>query len=109
MGIAIIGAGITGLTAADQLVKSGRDVQVFDKGRGSGGRIATRRTENGIFDHGAPERQAESQEFRNFLATLGAVVGECGSNYGTPGTRSIFDPLISRLDIHQGAEVTAID
>ncbi len=109
LGIAIIGAGITGLTAADHLVKSGREVHVFDKGRGAGGRIATRRTPNGVFDHGAPELQAESQEFRDFLAALGAIVGECGSNFGAPGMRSIFDQLISKLDIHQGAEVTAID
>ena len=71
LGIAIIGAGITGLTAADHLVKAGRDVALFDKGRGSGGRISTRRTENGVFDHGAPELQATSSAFRDFLASLG--------------------------------------
>ena len=109
LGVAIIGAGITGLTAADHLVKSGREVHVFDKGRGAGGRIATRWTENGVFDHGAPELQAESREFRDFLAALGAIVGECGSNFGAPGMRSIFDQLISKLDIYQGAEVAAID
>ncbi len=108
LGIAIIGAGITGLTAADQLVKAGRDVEIFDKGRGSGGRISTRRTEGGIFDHGAPELQATSGAFRDFLAELGAVPGDCGSNYGAPGMRSIFDPLISRLNIRQGVEIDGL-
>lgn len=108
LGIAIIGAGITGLTAADHLVKAGRDVALFDKGRGSGGRISTRRTENGVFDHGAPELQATSSAFRDFLSSLGAVAGECGSKFGAPGMRSIFDPLISQLDINQGAEVAGL-
>lgn len=108
LGIAIIGAGITGLTAADLLVKAGRDVEVFDKGRGSGGRISTRRTEGGVLDHGAPELQATSDAFRDFLVGLGAVPGECGSNFGAPGMRSIFDPLIARLDIRQGVEVAGL-
>ena len=108
LGIAIIGAGITGLTAADHLVKAGRDVQIFDKGRGSGGRISTRRTPNGMFDHGAPELQAASQEFRDYLDTLGAVRGPCGSNYGAPGMRSIFDGLVADLEIRQGVEVAEL-
>ena len=41
--VAIIGAGISGLACARQLVKSGVSVVVFDKGRGIGGRVATRR------------------------------------------------------------------
>ena len=41
--VAIIGAGISGLACARQLVKAGVSVVVFDKGRGIGGRVATRR------------------------------------------------------------------
>lgn len=108
MGIAVIGAGITGLTAADHLVKAGRSVRIFDKGRGSGGRIATRRTPNGVFDHGAPELHARSDAFRAYLAELGAVEGPCGSSYGAPGMRSIFDGLIDGLDIRQGVEVESV-
>ena len=54
MNIAIIGAGLAGLCAAQDLIDAGHAVSVFDKGRGPGGRCATRRSPVGAFDHGAP-------------------------------------------------------
>ena len=49
----VIGAGLSGLIAAGTLQANGARVLVLDKGRGVGGRLATRRTHSGIFDHGA--------------------------------------------------------
>jgi renalase len=71
--IAIIGAGIAGLTAARQLARAGATVQVFDKGRGVGGRAATRRDDpltggGRQFDHGAQYFTAESEGFRTQIA-----------------------------------------
>ena len=40
--IAIIGAGIAGLSAAQALQKAGQSVHLFDKGKGSGGRETLR-------------------------------------------------------------------
>ncbi len=40
--IAVIGAGISGLTAGSQLAKAGHHVTVFEKSKGYGGRLATR-------------------------------------------------------------------
>lgn len=52
--VAVVGAGLAGLCCARQLRAAGLAVRVFDKGRGVGGRIATRRTDFGaVFDHGA--------------------------------------------------------
>lgn len=52
--ILIIGAGLSGLMAAHTLKNSGYTVQLVDKGRSVGGRMATRRIgNNGIADHGA--------------------------------------------------------
>jgi len=51
--ILIIGAGISGLLCATELQQRGFSVRVLDKGRGLGGRMATRRMAGGRLDHGA--------------------------------------------------------
>ena len=55
--VAVIGAGMSGLTCASRLGERGFEVSVFDKGRGPGGRSSTRRVDlDGAevgFDHGA--------------------------------------------------------
>ncbi len=52
--VLVVGAGIAGLLAACELKRAGLTVRVIDKGRGVGGRLATRRIGDAIFDHGAP-------------------------------------------------------
>ncbi len=51
--VVIVGAGIAGLSAAAELVASGRRVVVLEKSRGVGGRMATRRVGEAVCDHGA--------------------------------------------------------
>jgi renalase len=51
--VAVIGAGLAGLAAARTLADAGIGVTVFEKSRGVGGRIATRREGEWAFDHGA--------------------------------------------------------
>ena len=53
MKVVVVGAGLAGLVAARELVSQGHSVTVIDKGRGIGGRLATRRIGDGVFDHGA--------------------------------------------------------
>lgn len=50
--VAIIGAGLAGLTCAQQLHQAGYRVVVVDKSRGVGGRMATRRLHDTCADHG---------------------------------------------------------
>jgi len=50
--IAIIGTGIAGLSAARTLHDAGQTVQLFDKSRGSGGRMSTKTVESDTFDLG---------------------------------------------------------
>ncbi len=51
--VAVIGAGIAGLTCARALHDHGVEVIVFDKGRRVGGRLNTRREDGHAYDHGA--------------------------------------------------------
>lgn len=85
--VAVVGAGMAGATCARWLADAGCSVQVFDKSRGVGGRMSTRRTswiepggDSGggaggtdqgpaspaRFDHGSPGFSARSAEFSAF-------------------------------------------
>lgn len=68
MHIAVIGAGISGLTCAHQLQTQGHSVIVYEKSREVSGRMSTRQTEFGGFDHGAQYLTADSAIFRKQLA-----------------------------------------
>ncbi len=65
--IAIIGAGMAGLKAASTLHRIGMNVTVFEKSRGLGGRLASRRTDFGHFNHGAQYVTARDPGFNAFL------------------------------------------
>jgi predicted NAD/FAD-dependent oxidoreductase len=67
--IAIIGAGLSGITAARHL-STRAEVTVFEKSRGLGGLMSTRRAEPFFFDHGAQYFTAKSVEFAEFLTPL---------------------------------------
>ena len=61
--IAVIGAGIAGLSCATALQKAGHTVELFDKGRGIGGRLSTRRNDLWQCDHGAQYFTARQPNF----------------------------------------------
>lgn len=62
--IAVVGAGIAGLACARALLEAGHAVRVFEKSRGVGGRMATRRTPQGSYDHGAQYFTVRDPVFR---------------------------------------------
>ena len=70
MKIIIIGAGMAGLSAARVLTQKGHEVTVLDKGRGVGGRMATRTIENAKADHGAQYFSVKTTEFQSLISEL---------------------------------------
>lgn len=117
MAIAVIGAGMAGLAAATALTRGGEDVRLFDKGRGPGGRMATRRVKLGeaeiAFDHGAQYFTARSPEFRDVVdswmrAGTAAEWGE-GRYVGTPAMNSVIRAMAAPLEVTWGAQVGAIE
>ena len=114
--VAIIGAGLAGLTLAAGLQAAGRTVQVFDKSRGPGGRCATRRSAAGRFDHGAPLIQASHPDFitalnawtdQGWLAPVDTGLGGPGW-IGVPGMNSWLQQLSQGLDIHTEQAIAAL-
>ena len=120
--ILIIGAGLAGLTAARELTQKGHTVTVLDKGRGVGGRLATRRMANGRADHGAQYFSAQSKEFQALTQTMqqAGLVHEWHLEQSDPasfrhprwvgsaGMNSIAKYLAQGLDVRTGCTVTRI-
>lgn len=67
--IAIIGAGMAGLSCAQVLISQGHHVQLFEKSRGVGGRMSTRSYEQWACDHGAQYFTASDSAFQRQVET----------------------------------------
>jgi predicted NAD/FAD-dependent oxidoreductase len=65
--VLIIGAGISGLLCGTELRRAGLSVRVLDKGRGFGGRMASRRMSGGRLDHGAQFFTVRDPRFRSYV------------------------------------------
>lgn len=119
MSTAIIGAGIAGLACADALGGPAGDVRMFDKARGPGGRMSTRRVEiDGVmtgFDHGAQYFTARDPAF---VARVGAwaeagivarwpVAGD-DAWVGTPAMNAPVRALAATQQVAWSTQVTAL-
>lgn len=107
---AVIGAGMAGLAAAAELKRAGVAVTVFEKSRGLGGRLATRRFDGGSADHGAQYVTAREEEFQALMqqavfagrATGWAPAGKSGDEpwlVGLDGMSALVRPLAEGLTI----------
>lgn len=116
--IAVVGAGLAGLAAAELLATRGAEITVFEKSLGSGGRLATRRSREGPeFDHGAQLLRPKTDEFASYLdracaADAAAVWTPAPdgrpTRVGIPGMREVVAPLARGLPVRYGTRVTAI-
>ncbi|MEL6790812.1 MAG: FAD-dependent oxidoreductase [Pseudomonadota bacterium] len=108
--IAIIGAGITGITVARALAEAGHEPTIFEKSRGLGGRLSTRISRSGVqFDHGGQYLTARGDGFAAFLnqavekGSGGVWASEGSSNgseriVGTPRMNALLSPFAHALD-----------
>jgi renalase len=102
--VVIVGAGIAGLACARRLVQAGMRPVLFDKGRGVGGRVATRRADGLQFDHGAQYVTAKGADFaavlRNLVAADDAARWPDGAGrarvVGMPGMATLGKALAGR-------------
>jgi renalase len=129
MRAAVIGAGLAGAAAARALVQAGIEPVLFDKGRGAGGRLSTRRAETplgeALIDHGAQFVTAETPAFQALIdeaAAAGAArpwnarlvsVDRIGGAQalrpktrwvGTPGMSALVRTALNGLDARFGAQ-----
>ncbi|MEM9144654.1 MAG: FAD-dependent oxidoreductase [Pseudomonadota bacterium] len=115
--IAVIGAGMAGLSCARALANAGRAVMVIEKSRGIGGRIATRRRDGMAFDHGAPYVTATgSAAFGDLVQNWRAEGhlqpwdwGGSAALVAEPGMSALARPLAEGLDIAFETTVTALE
>jgi predicted NAD/FAD-dependent oxidoreductase len=93
--IAVIGAGLAGLSCATLLQRAGFAVSVFDKSRAAGGRMSTRRGDGWQCDHGAQYFTARDPDF------CAEVARWCAA-----GAAALWQP---RLQILGEAALRAVD
>lgn len=119
MHFAIIGAGVSGLACADGLVSAGHTVQLFDKGRGAGGRMSTRRLETPLgevtADHGAQYFTARDPAFKRLVRDwsgrgIAAPWSPAGSDawVGVPGMSAVVKEMASVHRVTWGCLVRSI-
>ena len=68
--LAVIGAGMAGLTCAQERQQAGDRVVILEKSRGVGGRIATRRLHGTLADHGTCYLTPKGEAFQALLKRL---------------------------------------
>ena len=124
--IAVIGAGVAGLACARSLRRAGCYVDVFEKERIIGGRMATTRMGLAAFDHGPQYITARAPAFQKYVDELVATGyaarwkpntghGENGSGQmlpwfvGTPGMSSIVRPLAESVRLNMERKVHTIE
>lgn len=99
--IAIIGAGLAGLAAGRALAETGITPVIFEKSRGLGGRLATRRTDFGPIDHGAPGVPASVPGGGEVWHSAPVEMRQTG----LPGMSALARAMSGGLDIRKSVEV----
>ncbi|WP_283789207.1 NAD(P)/FAD-dependent oxidoreductase [Bermanella sp. WJH001] len=118
--VLVIGAGLAGLTLAQQLKCQGRDVVCVDKARGSGGRLSSKRIDINdyavSFDLGALSFSAQSPSFQqavNDWCEQGHLIkwlehDDHAQYIGSPRSSSLTRSLADEVGVHFSVRISAI-
>ena len=123
----IVGAGISGLLAARELIAAGIRVTILEKSRGVGGRMSTRRLDHAVFDHGAQFLTSRDPVFSHQLRdwTADQLISEWSRGFPDPldpgshadghpryfvrgGMTALPKHLAGGLEIHTNARVAEV-
>lgn len=118
--IVIVGAGMAGLACARRLALSGYRPLLIDKGRGAGGRMASRRVSTACgelrFDHGAQYFTAHEPAFQSQVelwTEAGDVARWTAAGeeawVGTPAMNAPLKALTRSLDVRWTTRVTRME
>lgn len=120
---AVIGAGMAGLACAHELARADARVTVYERSRGLGGRLATRRIGQLAFDHGAQFITARSHPFSRYaeVALRAGMLDAWRPRImeddrawpapiedwwiGQPGMSALVRPLARNIEIQSGIAV----
>lgn len=119
MHVAIVGAGMSGLSCAAQLVRAGHTVALFDKARGPGGRMSTRRMVTPLgeahFDHGAQYFTVRDPAFMAQVARWSASgvaapwpAAGTGAWVGVPTMNAVVKEMADQHDVTFGWHVRGL-
>jgi predicted NAD/FAD-dependent oxidoreductase len=106
--VAIIGAGMAGLAAARRLRAAGVECVVFEKSRGLGGRMATRRDGDLRFDHGAQYFTARGKRFKALIEAGAAAEWFEGAFVGVPGMSGPAREMAEGLEVAGGVQASGL-
>jgi photolyase PhrII len=128
--VAVIGAGLAGMAASRLLRDQGVEIEVFEKSRGLGGRMATRRVDGlSGFDHGAQYFTVRHPIFRRYVDSwiqqggvqrwagpVGAFrdgiwtegTGTTERFVGIPSMNSICKHLGDGIDVHKQTRIERV-
>lgn len=110
--VAVIGAGVAGLAAAERLRGAGVKVTVFEKSQGVGGRVATRRRDGISFDHGAQYITAHTKMFMDEVRRLqeaGCAEAWIDDKFvGVPGMTALAHELSRNIEVQFGRQIVRL-
>lgn len=122
--VAVVGAGMAGITCARRLADADIDVTVFEGAKSVGGRMGTYDSASGIrFDHGAQFATADTESFQEYIgerarqgrAAQWDIHGEPYANapvrsrwIGVPTMDALLAPAAEALHIEFGATVARL-